>query len=47
MEFWGMALMVVWTFVGIMFLGSGALYMYWMLKNFNWMDCLKGMDIEE
>ena len=46
MEFWRMALMVVWTFVGIMFLGSGVLSLVWMAKSFNWMDCLKEIDTE-
>ena len=46
MEFWKMTLMVVWTFVGIMFLGSGVLSLWWMFKSFSWMDCLKEIDIE-
>ena len=45
-EFWKMALMVVWTFVGIMFLGSGVLSLWWMFKCFNWRNCLEEIDIE-
>ena len=46
MEFWKIALMVVWTFVGIMFLGTGILNLWWMGRSFSWMDCLKEIDTE-
>ena len=46
MEFWKMTLMVVWTFVGIMFLGTGIVNIWWMAKSFNWMDCLKEIETE-
>lgn len=46
MEWIMTTLMVVWTFVGIMFLGTGVLSLWWMFKCFNWRNCLKEIDIE-
>ena len=41
MNFWVMALCVIWTFVGIMFLATGVLSMWWMTKSFSWINYLK------
>ena len=46
MEWIMTTLMVVWTFVGIMFLGTGILSLWWMFKSFSWMDCLKDIETE-
>ena len=46
MEWIMTTLMVVWTFVGIMFLGTGVLSLWWMFKSFSWMDCLKDIEVE-
>jgi hypothetical protein len=44
MEFWMGAIVIVWTFVGLMFLATGVLSIWWQLTNFNWFKYLNGMD---
>lgn len=40
MEFLILVLCIIWVLVGIMFLATGVLSMWWMVKSFNWFNYL-------